>query len=258
MSFLPSEGHSSQNYRHLPTTPYQSAGQPSLWTYINIPQALHRVWTRCGSTPAPTLCSRWQFGRRGRASISSFRRACHPPLPSRPWRRGCRRPACPPFWLPKAARRSGRGQRRRRHRRREAPPPQQAAEAGGMPPGVRGTPRRPRRWQRGAPPRQTVGTGARATGRAAPAVARRPAARAAAARRGSACRASAAAPPPSAAATATRRSRSKPPPRPSPAAARVATQRGGGDGRVAVVGGAPAPRRPWPPRVGDPLGWGQR
>jgi len=30
------------------------------------------------------------------------------------------------------------------------------------------------------------------------------------------------------------------------------------DGRVVVVGGAPAPRGPWPLVVGDPLGWGQR
>jgi len=89
-----------------------------------------------------------------------------PPLPRQPWRRRCGR-------LPTAARRSGGRQRRRHHRRREAPPPRRAAEACGMPPGVRGTPRRPRRWQQGAPPRQTVGTGARATGRAAPAVARR-------------------------------------------------------------------------------------
>jgi len=101
-----------------------------------------------------------------------------------------------------------------------------AAEAGGMSPGVRGTPRRTRRWQRGPPPHQTVGTGAWAMGRAAPAVARRPAARAAAACRVSGRRASAAAPPPSAAAIVTRRSRSKPPPRPAPAAARVALQRG--------------------------------
>jgi len=31
-----------------------------------------------------------------------------------------------------------------------------------------------------------------------------------------------------------------------------------GDGRVVVVGGAPAPRRPWPPLVGDPLCWGHQ
>ena len=35
MFFLPSIGHSSQNYCHLPTTPYLSAGQLSMWTYIN-------------------------------------------------------------------------------------------------------------------------------------------------------------------------------------------------------------------------------